>query len=418
MSRRPPPNRQSTPRVAFIQDGSRLHYAVPVALAQLGMLEWMYTDWFNRQRWSDRRILSTIELIKPALARRMAQRRSDQLDGVKIVQQRSLVLRSALSWRRFASNTDFYQWVADQTAKRILARGFGDANVLMGFIRNISPQLCRAAGKTGLWRIGDQIIAPAAVEQAEMQLQQQRWPDWEEQTGENYPAIADFEQRTWEQLDHITCASDFVRDGLLAQGVKPEKVTLIPYPVDASQYECVDRRERREPVVVGFTGTICLRKGAPYFLEIAKRFDPEKVRFVMVGGSRLAPSVLDQFRDRVELVGRVSRQEIADWLARFDIFFFPSTCEGSAGSVMEAMASGLPVVTSRNSGTIARDGQEGFIVPYDDLDATSQRIQQLIDDPSLRHQMGLAGRQRVEACGPASYASELDRVLTQLVPEE
>jgi len=78
----------------------------------------------------------------------------------------------------------------------------------------------------------------------------------------------------------------------------------------------------------------------------------------MVGPVHLRADVVARYRDVVQVVGPVPRAEVAGWLNRFDMLLFPTTCEGSAGSLMEAMAGGLPVVTSPNSGTVARDGVE------------------------------------------------------------
>jgi len=78
----------------------------------------------------------------------------------------------------------------------------------------------------------------------------------------------------------------------------------------------------------------------PWFLETASRFNPNQVRFVMVGLVTLDKTRLEPFADRVQFVGAVPHSQVAEWLRKFDVFFFPSTCEGSAGAVLEAMSAG------------------------------------------------------------------------------
>ncbi|HEV8293436.1 MAG TPA: glycosyltransferase, partial [Tepidisphaeraceae bacterium] len=147
------------------------------------------------------------------------------------------------------------------TASWILRRGFANATALMGFVRNIDPQLCLAARTAGLLTVGDQMIAPAIVELREAQLQAERFPGWEQTPlTSDLIAIDAYERRTWAQLDHVTCPSDYVREGLLAQGLSPQKVTTIPYAVDETTFTMPDRRDRGGPMLVGFVGSVNLRK--------------------------------------------------------------------------------------------------------------------------------------------------------------
>jgi len=197
--------------------------------------------------------------------------------------------------------------------------------------------------------------------------------------------------------------------------VSPNKIVVVPYPVDRNAPPPIDRRDRTGPVTVGFVGQIGLRKGAPYFFEVARRLDPQKVRFVMVGPTAVEKSVLDQFRDTVELPGPAPRGEIRGWMEKFDIFLFPSTCEGSAGAVTEAMMAGLPIVTSRNSGSLVRHGQEGFLSAYDDSDHMAGFISALAADAELRHQMGMAARARVESFDIDYYGATFKDLFSRLL---
>ena len=156
-----------------------------------------------------------------------------------------------------------------------------------------------------------------------------------------------------------------------------------------------------------------LRKGTPYFLEVAKRLTSQKLRFVMVGPSALQEAAPRSLSKTVQLTGRVNRAQVIKWLERFDILFFPSTCEGSAGAVMEAMAAGLPVVTSPNSGSLVRDGVDGFVRPYDDVEGYCHCIQKLADDSSLRLHAGVEARRSAEAVTLENYGARLVAALKQ-----
>ena len=402
------------PRVAVVQDGARNHYATPIALHRAAILECMFTDFFIKSGSVADRVSALFKSMRFAM--RANDRRCKELDMVTVVQSYWLTTRQRIQ-RLFHEPPDvYYQRVAELTEHYIMNHGFGNANALMGFVLNISHGLCAAAQRQGLVTVADQMIAPTPVLRREADIQAKRWPDWEQtKRSESFDRLRQYEQLTWNQLDHITCSSDYVRSGLLKEGVPGGKTSVIHYPIDEASLVLHDRRGRVGPVVVGFIGAVGLRKGAPYFFEVAKRFNPKEVRFVMVGPVQLNKWAIEKFAGHVEVMGGVPRSEVAGWLRQFDIMLFPSTCEGSAYALMEAMASGLPVVASPNSGSVARHGREGFIAAYDDIDALTGYLRELVEDPKRRLEMGRAARQRCEQFNLDYYSRELSALFYRLV---
>jgi len=147
-----------------------------------------------------------------------------------------------------------------------------------------------------------------------------------------------------------------------------------------------------------------------------EHFHSAGLDFTMVGPIELQSRKIETYKGRVRLTGSVPRSEIRKWLERFDIFFFPSTCEGSAGAVMEAMATGLPIVTSPNSGTVVRDGIEGFLCAYDDVAGFIQCLERLRDEPELRLRVGRAASKRAQSFDLNYYGRALHGLFTELVP--
>ena len=103
----------------------------------------------------------------------------------------------------------------------------------------MDPLLCRFAERRGLTVIGDQMIAPAAVEEREHRKQTKRWPNWELTNA--LLLVCDLERETWAACDHLTAPSDFVREGLIAEGVDPSRISVLPYPVASEWFQPVDR---------------------------------------------------------------------------------------------------------------------------------------------------------------------------------
>ena len=407
------------PVVNVIQDGARLHYALPVALHRREILGTVFTDWFVRPGSREDTVARWMRRLSPDLATRLADRCCPELDGSRVVSSNRLALYQWMARAYPGTPEERHALLSKSFARWVVRQDWGGANAMIGFVRNIDPELCAAAKRRRVIVVVDQMIAPAAIQVAEARRQAARWSNWCARTAPgNWELVVDTEQRTWALADHITCPSDYVRDGLLEQGISPDKISVIPYPVDSGRFPFVDRRGHDGPLVVGFLGAIGLRKGAPAFFEVARYFDASEARFVMVGPIEFEARLLAANKGRVELMGAVPRSRVLSWLERFDVLLFPSTCEGSAGAVMEAMATGLPVITTYNSGSVVRDGVEGFICACDDIVGLARCIAGLRDDPALRVRMGTASRERAQGLNLNGYARSLDHVLRYLLQHQ
>lgn len=396
----------------MIQDAARRRYALPATLHQSRKLAVMYTDFFLRPHSLEQWLYRLIACLNKSAASQFAARSHTHLHDATIRSWPLKMLLHRRQGRAFTNQADFYQHLAEVHARIITQQGYANANLLLGFIRNMHPTLLADAKAKGLITVGDQIIAPAAIEIQQARLQNQRYPDWQDDViDQELHSFVAFEKQTWDQLDHILCMSQFVSDGLVSQGIAAERITLLPYPMDVTQFAVPDRSQRSGPVTVGFVGAVNLRKGAPQFLHTARQFDPQQVRFVMVGQNHLKPDKLQPFAKHVEFAGRMPRGQIKQWLEKCDIFFFPSTCEGSAGAVAEAMAMGLPIVTTPNAGSQVRDGIEGFIVSCGDMDGYHDALADLIDNPGKRLAMGKAARDRAMAFDMPWYQNALIQTL-------
>jgi glycosyltransferase involved in cell wall biosynthesis len=101
--------------------------------------------------------------------------------------------------------------------------------------------------------------------------------------------------------------------------------------------------------------------------------------------------------DFVEMTGPLNQDQVRAWYAQSDVFALPSFAEGIPVVLMEAMASGVPCVTTRITGIpeLIRDGIDGLLTTPSDVQELADTLAQLIDDPALRHELGEAGRERV-----------------------
>jgi glycosyltransferase involved in cell wall biosynthesis len=129
----------------------------------------------------------------------------------------------------------------------------------------------------------------------------------------------------------------------------------------------------------------------------------------LVGPSLLSPQALHPLRGEMEIVGAVPRPEVErhyDWA---DTLVLPTLSEGSANVVVEALAKGLPVVTTPNAGSIIRDGVNGLLVPIRDAEALASALLRLANDEALCRRLGSAGAESLP--GFEAYASSLSRAV-------
>jgi glycosyltransferase involved in cell wall biosynthesis len=156
-------------------------------------------------------------------------------------------------------------------------------------------------------------------------------------------------------------------------------------------------------LVVGTLGTVCRRKGSDLFLAASRlvrsRLGEVEFRIVgapVVGGERpWAQDLLEDAR-RDGVVHRSGVEPYAE-LAQWDVFVLPSRMDPCPLAVLEAMASGLPVVASRVGGIPEEVGDDGgLLVESGDVDGIAAAVVRLAGEPELRASLGAAGRRRVE----------------------
>ncbi len=111
---------------------------------------------------------------------------------------------------------------------------------------------------------------------------------------------------------------------------------------------------------------------------------------IMVVGEGPAREELEGLLPEATFTGHLDGTDLARAYASSDIFFFPSETETFGNVVLEAMASGLPCVCVRATGSrdLVDHGRNGFLVPSDDLQGLVERVESLAVDPTLREEMG------------------------------
>lgn len=219
--------------------------------------------------------------------------------------------------------------------------------------------------------------------------------------------------------DQILVGSTFVRDSFVNEGVAKEKLKIIPYGADATLFRPVSiARQPTEKFNVLYVGQITQRKGLSYLLRAYERIHGPGTSLTLVGSIQGNGSCLVPYRHLFTHIPHTPRQALYEIYQRADVFLFPTLVEGMPLVLLEAMASGLPVITTANGpGDIVRDAIDGFLVPPRDVDAIVERLERLRADPMLRLSMGKSARLRAKEFSWERYREVVRRYFKSCLHE-
>lgn len=203
--------------------------------------------------------------------------------------------------------------------------------------------------------------------------------------------------REFDETDYIAVPSQLAYQTFLTKGVPADKLFVCPLGVDTQLFSPGAKRDGVFRVV--FAGGICLGKGVRYLLEAMSRLRLSDAELVLAGGIGAdMNSRLDQYAGTFKHVGALSQTALRELFTQCSLLVLPSLQDGFGMVVTEAMASGLPVIVSENTGAkdVVREGMDGFIVPIRDVDALCEKITLLYENRELAEEMGRSARKRAE----------------------
>jgi glycosyltransferase involved in cell wall biosynthesis len=208
----------------------------------------------------------------------------------------------------------------------------------------------------------------------------------------------------------IICVSEGEKKVAVEAGFPEDKIIVVPNSVDLSRFEGLKDSSFKERYgldnFVLFVGRLAKNKGLKYLVkaapEILKEFPDTK--FVLIGEDEgMKEKLLVQagnldVRDRLLFLGKLDDEEVAQAFLDCNLFVLPSEFEAFGIVLIEAMAAGKPVVTTKVGGVpyVVKDGEMGTLVDYADSNQLAGAIIELLRDEDKRKTMGQAGKDHVE----------------------
>jgi len=294
---------------------------------------------------------------------------------------------------------DDYSRIAS-LSKLMLRQGLGGANAWIKAIASHSPALIHAHFfNDGLdaVKIGKRLGLPVITTVHGHDITKY----------ENATAQSRTNQQFFANVDRVIAVSNFIAEQALARGCPEEKLVQHYIGIDLEKFT-QQKNETDSPSLL-FVGRLVEKKGCSYLLQAMEQLKPRfpELRLTIIGEGDLKSSLQQEVLSRklnVDFAGTASAAEVRQQLARSWLFVAPSItaasgdAEGLGMVFLEAQALQTPVVSFRSGGLVEAvdEGSTALLSDEKDVAGLAANIAQLLENSTLRHNMGMAGRKRVE----------------------
>lgn len=395
------------------QVGARRGYAVPGILQKAGMLERFYTDIAGNVGFGA--VFSAagaLPLVGKSARRLVARRlpvdirgRTTTFPGIALphVFRRLTIARDPATTCR--EDVRF----SDALGKAMARRGFGNATHMYSMLGECGPLF--AEGKRRGLIVVSEIYLALNTERI-LTDERKKFPGWEVNVPDYAAVCRGFESSAGPRVDadFAICPSEWVRDDLVGNfGFPSEHTAIVPYGVNPEMLSVSEEPVRGR---ILFAGTADLRKGIHYLAMASEKLLEHGLHYEFRIAGDVEQSVANQKQCRyLRFLGRVPRARMTLEFTSADLFVLPSLAEGSAEATYEALACGVPVVTTRETGSIVRDGVEGRIVPSRNAEALANAIAEIVEDRQNRERLSRAAREQARNHTWARYGERLVEAL-------
>ncbi len=199
---------------------------------------------------------------------------------------------------------------------------------------------------------------------------------------ESVEQFIEHEREEWIDAEFIIAPSESVKNSLIMEGVDQSKILNIPYGINiVNNVDIVDQMEKKKakPFTISTIGYLELRKGIHHFLNVAKVYPGAKFKAIGQLGYNMSEQKVLELNKFVELTGHLDRNELYKEFQCMHVLLFLTIGEGSATVIYEALSLGIPVITTKEAGSIVEHEKSGFIVEPDNTPLIVHYIEKLRD---------------------------------------
>ncbi len=226
--------------------------------------------------------------------------------------------------------------------------------------------------------------------------------------------------------DHLIVPSEYAKTTFTQAGFSPLKISVVPYGVDLQRFrkarDTIDYETGERVFRILYVGRIAPEKGVHYLIRAFQRLNLPSAELLLIGSmdSTMQGLIDDvsQHNPRIRASGHSPHVELCRHYQASSVMVLPSVSDGFGLVILEAMASGLPVIVTTNTGVVIRDGVEGFVIPIRDVEALQERMLWLYEHPQSRREMGQAASERAREFTWQHYGERLLRVYDGILRSE
>lgn len=200
----------------------------------------------------------------------------------------------------------------------------------------------------------------------------------------------------YELTDYISVPSEFAKRTFVERGFPSNRIITVPYGVDLSQFRPLPKESDVFRVI--FAGGMSLRKGVHYLLQAFSELKLPNSELWLIGTKNPEiESTFKKYEGSFRYFGHIPQPDLHRYYSQGSVFVMPSLEEGLALVQPQAMACGLPLVCTTNTGgeDLIEDGKEGFVIPIRSVEAIKEKLVWLFENPEACQEMGRAARNKV-----------------------
>jgi glycosyltransferase involved in cell wall biosynthesis len=221
------------------------------------------------------------------------------------------------------------------------------------------------------------------------------------------------------KADCLLVNSDFVKDTFINNGYDRSLIKVAYLGVREDFIKLKKTYSTTQKFKILFTGSFGFRKGGEYLLKALLELDKIKFPYEMtiVGSYDGAKNMIENYQSKnIHFLGHIPQDEFKIYLAESDVYVFPSLCEGCASSGMEAMAAGLPVIATLESGFPIKHNENGMIIASKNVEEIVNAIIELSKNSISREKLGTNATKTIsENYTWPKYATAVNNIYVNLL---
>lgn len=190
----------------------------------------------------------------------------------------------------------------------------------------------------------------------------------------------------YDLADFISIPSEFVKKSFLQNRIEEKKIILIPYGVNLNNFYPKKKKDNIFRFI--YVGTSSIRKGVWYTLKAFNELNLPNAELILVGSIDLDfLPLLSEFNSnkKIKIINHVEQNKLVEFYNISDVFVISSIEDGFAMVIPQALACGIPVICTENSGgsELIDSGKNGFVVPIRDINKLQEKMILLYEDKKL-----------------------------------